>query len=605
MRGSHWWESGEGKARLDYELSELARAGIPAVRDESAFASGIARLALSYPSEQKSEELYVTFPDFYPYFRFMVEGPGLRLDHHQNPFAKVLCILGRDNSWWQVGDTVAGVLQEQLPKLFEAGHSTDAASVAEIEEIQAEPFSEYYSYAESMVLLDGAWRMPDTAKYGDLTLGLLSVSADTRGGVPHINAAILEIGDQDGQSIFRVPEQVSAPYSKVIMKGRWSRSASPVESDEPSEIFASSERTDTSAPIGWAPFAWCEKRYRAQVRGLLFPEEVSSRSVGEGWVFAIRMQYAKPPRVSGGASNFGMRSTPPRQVERWQDMPTYLSRAGRAGQTDLAQRIPELAPLREARVLVFGAGCIGAPSILEFARSCIGELRLVDHDVVDPATTVRWPFGLAVAGQYKVRVLANLISEQYPYTTAVPSILRVGSVRTGGLSHRALLDDLLDGTSLVYDATADWAVQRFLSVEAGKRGIPYIAVSGTQGGWGGTVLRIRPGKTAGCWLCWRLNDSLSSPPSKHAENVQLAGCAEPTFTAAGFDMVEIAMQGVRVAVSTLCEGRDASYPSATWDFACISWRNQSGTALVPSIALSSIPRHPSCPVCTLAAAAPA
>src|SRR5215216_2105745 len=40
----------------------------------------------------------------------------------------------------------------------------------------------------------------------------------------------------------------------------------------------------------------------------------------------------------------------------------YLARPGVAGRADLKARIPELAPLANHAVALFGLGCIGAPS---------------------------------------------------------------------------------------------------------------------------------------------------------------------------------------------------------------------------------------------------
>ena len=41
---------------------------------------------------------------------------------------------------------------------------------------------------------------------------------------------------------------------------------------------------------------------------------------------------------------------------------TYLIRSGRAGIDAVQVRVPELAPLRDKRIAVFGLGCLGAPS---------------------------------------------------------------------------------------------------------------------------------------------------------------------------------------------------------------------------------------------------
>ena len=73
----------------------------------------------------------------------------------------------------------------------------------------------------------------------------------------------------------------------------------------------------------------------------------------------------------------------------------YGAKVFYASPTDLFTRIPELKPLREKTVAVFGLGCLGAPSVLEFARAGVECIRLVDFDVVDPATGVRWPLGFS------------------------------------------------------------------------------------------------------------------------------------------------------------------------------------------------------------------
>ena len=64
-------------------------------------------------------------------------------------------------------------------------------------------------------------------------------------------------------------------------------------------------------------------------------------------------------------------------------------KAGRASRRDLTLRMPELTPLADKVVAVFGLGCIGGPSALEFARAGVGELRVLDHDAVDPGTIGR------------------------------------------------------------------------------------------------------------------------------------------------------------------------------------------------------------------------
>jgi hypothetical protein len=158
------------------------------------------------------------------------------------------------------------------------------------------------------------------------------------------------------------------------------------------------------------------------VLGVLFTEELTVATQGDGWAFLAR--------------GVGERSH------------QYLVRAMRAGPSDVASRIPALAGLRAKTVLVVGLGGIGAPSALELAKGGVGDLRLVDHDVLEPGPSVRYPFGLISAGFPKVHVLAEQIRSNWPYTKVTWVRERIGDVRTGGRPEFEVLDELLDGVDL-------------------------------------------------------------------------------------------------------------------------------------------------------------
>jgi hypothetical protein len=262
--------------------------------------------------------------------------------------------------------------------------------------------------------------------------------------------------------------------------------------------------------------------------------------------------------------------------------------------------------LRSKVVAQVGVGCLGGPSALEFARAGVAELRVLDDDWIEPGTTVRWPLGLGVAGRLKAEVVSGFIRENYPYTKVNAYRRRLGGIRiSGGISDQEVLAELTDGASLIYDASAEFGVQYMLSEYARKREIPYIAVMGTNGGWGGWVVRIRPRQTAGCWACFqslRFYDNFPGPPAAPAGEFQPVGCSSPTFTGASFDLTHVALQGVRVAVSTMCAGDESGYPSTDWDLAVVSLRSPDGQLIAPTVQTLALPRHPRCPVCKLRAA---
>jgi len=285
----------------------------------------------------------------------------------------------------------------------------------------------------------------------------------------------------------------------------------------------------------------------------------------------------------------------------------YFAHAGRAGGGDLEVRMPELAPMRQASIAVFGLGALGAPSAIEFARAGVRDMHVIDHDIVDPATIGRWPLGIAVAGLPKVEAIRAIVKQHYPYTRVHPHPRRLGGVRTdiAEPSEAAVIDKILEHVHLVFDATAEVGVQRFLSDKAAEKGLPYIGVDATYGAWGGRIVRIMPGKTAGCYCCYRAaleskdeTEAIRQPPMNPKGEVQPLGCGDVTFVGAGFDLVQIALTGVRMAVSTLCAGEPGAYPPTDWDVMIIEWRNPNGELIPPRFLTHPLQRHPQCPVCS-------
>ena len=281
----------------------------------------------------------------------------------------------------------------------------------------------------------------------------------------------------------------------------------------------------------------------------------------------------------------------------------YFARPGRVGRRDVLARTPELAALADKTVTVFGLGCLGAPGALEFARAGVGELRLVDHDVVDPGTMGRWPFGLTAAGLPKAFVLQRHIEANWPSTRVHSFIHRVGGVRAKPDQQSGLevLEEVTRDASLIYDATAEFGVQNVLSDYARDRAIAYVAVDATNGGWGGRVCRIDPGVTSGCWQCFQtaLADGAIPPPPGRPDDdlIQPPGCADPTFTGAGFDMTQVGLTGVRVAVATLCHGAVDAYPPTDHDVTIVALRDDAGRLIDPSFSGYPLQRHPRCPRC--------
>lgn len=558
-----WWELWPG--RLEYELEALRLAGIPCARDEPAFKNGQVVIRLRPTVDGEELDLVAVFPDLYPYFRFEVYAPHLDLPRHQQPFGKSLCLIGRATANWRTTDTLAEFISKRLPQMLRVARTADSIEASESEEHQGEPFSDYYAYQPgAVVLVDSDWRIPDAARRGQCIIGL---QADDP-----LRAALLRV-DNDGTVLAEAHPAITQLFARSV-PGRWIRVDHPIHEND-------SRRFEAAVTRAWPELAmpqWNRVREsRLEVVAVTFPEELTWRQIGAGWVFLVRRQGR------------GERKT-------WQ---SYLARANRAGEGDLAARIPELRPLRTKAVAAFGAGALGAPSIVEMARAGVGEVRVLDYDFVDAATVARWPLGLATAGLPKTEALRQFIRTNYSFTRVTPYTHRLGASGSRP-SDLEVLARMFAGADLIYDGTAEIGIQHLLSHLALKRGLPYIAVSATHGAWGGLILRVRPGKSGGCWSCiqHQLNDgTIVVPPDDPRGEVQPAGCADPTFTGAGYDLMTVVLGGVRLAVGTLCGDIQGGYPDVPWDVATISLRDGNGGVLAPRWKTYPSVRHPQCVSC--------
>jgi molybdopterin/thiamine biosynthesis adenylyltransferase len=323
---------------------------------------------------------------------------------------------------------------------------------------------------------------------------------------------------------------------------------------------------------------WSEFRLgQYEVIGIRIPEEVAWRTLGESWVFILRVKY----RTAG---------------KKGAPIQAFFLRTGYASRANFQMRIPELSPLSARRIGLIGLGCMGAPSALEFARAGSSEIRLMDYDVVEAGTTVRWPLGISSVGCAKTDALANFIESAYPFTYMKRFRMGMGAAPDFWGGPLDKYDQFIDGLDLIFDATAEEGINYLASEIGRERGIPYIGISTTPGGWGGKVWSITP--ETGCHFCLKKftqEGAIPIPTSSPSTFVSMPGCAEPTFAGASFDTSMIPMVGVRMAASLLCNKTDGGYPSAPWDVAVLDLRTQDGKLLLPDWHGFKLPVHPQCP----------
>lgn len=574
--GSVWWE--RHPERLELEEAALADAGYPYEVDQERKSEGTLVMKVRPTIDGRTFDLVVTFPDLYPYFQPQVVAPEEDFPRHQSPGGGVLCLLGRESVHWNPEKTLAEHLREQVPRLLEAVEKQGTAASAELEITQGEPYSFYYQYASpSFLLVDSSWKLPEGR--GTLRVGYKPPLPRARNGGPPVavlRGAVLEVFDEQGRRVAVAPPEWRDTYTQDVTDMPWVRVEEPIRATDvegfikelPPDLQAVPNQAFKNVTTEGRNGGKC----KLHVTAVVFPEELQWQEESDGWVFLVRHHGRGP---------------------------SYLARAYRYGRGDFYQRIPELRLLENKRVLVVGTGGLGGPAILELARCGVGELRIVDDDSVDPATTVRWPVGLTAAGATKVHVLASFVRANYPYTKVAPTTMRLGAVKEGESNQYEALQQLLADIDLVLDASAEFAVHHVLSDLAAERGIPFVYVNGTQGGWGGVAARIDPSQGAGCWRCLqhRLYDDVSreiaDAPSDPSGGIQAHGCGDITFTAAGFDMATLSLTSVRLAVATLCRGNTPGYPDVPWDIQVTSLRTEEGTPTFEALTYPMKP-HPDC-----------
>lgn len=270
-----WWEKWPG--RLERELADLDAAGIKYARDEAQFSQGIACLDLQMPiADGETTPLKVVFPDLYPYFRFEVYAPELDLPYHQNPFEKNLCLLGRRTHFWNPHDTLAGILTQQLPSVIQTAHSSTKEEVAGLEQEQAEPFSDHYPYAPNVAMVQSDWSIPSDVKYGSLLIGT-SAPASMR----EFRGPVVEI--RGGQGVLWAADKpLRDAFQGKQLQASWARVSAPLKDANSFALIKTLLAMHSSMPEakpnhvtdGWL----C-------IWGVLFPEEIRHRQLGEGWVF--------------------------------------------------------------------------------------------------------------------------------------------------------------------------------------------------------------------------------------------------------------------------------------------------------------------------------
>ena len=142
---------------------------------------------------------------------------------------------------------------------------------------------------------------------------------------------------------------------------------------------------------------------------------------------------------------------------------------------------PGQARLRAARVLVIGAGGLGAPLIQYLAAAGIGTIGIVDDDTVSLSNLQRQVIhGTPDLGRLKVESAADAVAHLNPHVRIVSHVVRIAPVNAV---------DLIAGYDVVADGSDNFATRYAVSDACYQAGRPLVTAA--LGRFDGTLTTIR------------------------------------------------------------------------------------------------------------------
>lgn len=541
--------------------------------DEEALRRGALIVEFDWPLCGRFVPLQAIYPDSFPRLRPVVRLRGDSSSfprRHCSPIDGNLCLLGRESRQWLQKWTLRKLLDSQLESSL-----TDTGE----EDQQGEP-AEYwwnhYGRRGSYCLVDSAWRLGDaTAGTLELRYRLLRKNNDA----PQIQAFVTKIKNAAGDVI----EEWSGAVSAELAAGKkitipWIFINETILPDGRYECIVELMKRFATVPR----FEDVGDSLTARWFAVLYKMETGFQTEGTGWLF---------PFIYGTRKAFQpVRVGKPRVDQKVVILSTY-----RAGAVDLGVRAPATGVLRDKKVAVLGLGAVGAPLAIELARNGCRKLHLLDHDVVEPGNSIRWPLGASAWARGKCESLSTFIRQEYPWVEVIEHSHAIGTF-TGDQPENGdhhVLESILSDVDMVVDGTASYGVSTILSDLCRAQGIPLICLYASPPVEGGIVARFTP--ASGCPTCLEFAHAAGTivqPPGFGDDErglYQPPGCAERTFTGASYDLQELSMQAVRLAVETL--GRsDQLHESVVQSLSFVA----NGNRTPPTWRVDPLPRAEGC-----------
>lgn len=522
--------------RLHWELEEFRRRGLPAV--VAMTTSERTTINTKVVVDDKSVPLRVEMPRDFPDVRPMFYGNAGLLQRHQHPQGGNLCVAG-ELDWWP-WMSVAEVVDVDIRELVTVSRRSPE-TVRTIEADMPEPLSALFRYDRHTLVLvpDPFWALTSGQMLGRLEL-------ETVPGRPDVLLAIRA----DGIGA------IDTDLRQRVTRGRGTRRhAYWVQLDPPpmpslDDIIGRARQTHKQFDARLDALQRSAAKTSVWI-GVRFEEEGPRRDERRlGWVFAqAALERRRQPIFS-----------------------LYAAQALTIGERQ--RRIPELQGLQWARVVLVGAGSVGASVALELTRATAGVVDIYDNDFYDVNNSVRHVLPISDTGLAKAAAIAQQCSKLNPFARITPHVATVGAQSDEEL---AAMRASIEAAAVVIDTTGVPSVSRVLQRQAASAGVPLITASLTAGGFGGELLISRAGGPCRDCLALAQRDGVVPVPIAATEsNVTPVGCSDPAFIGAGFEASELAAVVARTAAGLIPQ---SAYPRADFDWMILNFRTRESRLL--------------------------
>ena len=205
--------------------------------------------------------------------------------------------------------------------------------------------------------------------------------------------------------------------------------------------------------------------------------------------------------------------------------------------------------LKEARIVIAGAGGIASGVLPALAGAGIGHLTIIDNDRVELSNLQRQPlYESDQLGERKVDLAARFVGKRNPH-------VEVRTIADRIEAHNA--DAILSGHDLIIDGTDNFATRLTVSDAAVRLGIPLISAAAQQFQGQVALFRGRP-----CYRCF-VGDAFDADDCDTCAELGVLGAL--TGTVGNF----AALMAVREIVGI---GPDAAGTLHLLDGSSLSWR---------------------------------